>query len=139
MPLLRHVLIFLVAVAGHVGLFYLSRVLLRGASWFQPDLINVPLTVLCGIAPGLALGYLFPKWPFALGALLGLTASSVERFVLPPVHGSGLFYLDSLQSLLPLIVSAALISAVSCAAGAYIRYRSGPNNSFKPMPLRGTA
>ncbi len=132
----RIFLIFAVVVAIHVTLYYVSRVLLSDASWFQADLVNAPLTILCGVAPMFLFGYLVPSNPFMAGALAGGSSRVLEALLILPPRNPDWIHNGLTPVFASFVVATAIISALSAAAGAYVACRSGPNNSFKPNPLR---
>ena len=103
------------------------------SSFFLALMFGSAHSMLLGAPAAVALwltGFFRPAALFAAGALIGLLPLSIFTVVSPPNYW---------QSPVLLFASFGLLGALAGLV-FYFTFRGlSPNNSFKPMPLRGTA
>jgi len=80
-------------------------------AWYQN--IRTSLIVLVDVSPGFLAGFLLRRSGFAYGAALGFLVTATPMILGFVLHGSFWHY----DSTIPDLVSAVVLSCVSCAAG----------------------
>ena len=112
---------FKIIGVSHIGLQYSGSHAMLGYLPAWADLLHA-------ILPGLLVGLLVPSRPIFLGATAAAIGVFVSQATVPV----------PIPSLVNALSIAVIFATASACCGAHLR-GLGPNNSFKPKPLRGSA